>query len=217
MTLNPYQSPEPITDEFPDSGIAPTPGGWKLVLIAGILCVGLWLFPLVNFLALVFLGWASSRAWPSVTRRTALWMPLVAGVLWAVLIATGIPPIRSSTGQVHQWCGLMIVTLLYCCVGFALGVLWRQKMARRPLLAVGQSFALLFCLAVTFSASLTGYLDRDPVPDPEIAEETHNRFVVLHMFVLPALIAMMLAIWHFAFLPPHEPQTIAQPRSGASQ
>ena len=62
----------------------------------------------------------------------------------------------------------------------------------------------MFCLLMAISASLTGYLDKDPVADPEIAEGTHHRFVVLHFFVQPAFIATMLLLWHLAFRAPRK-------------
>jgi len=199
VNSNPYQSPHPA-DVVPRAvDVQPARGGWSWVLVAVVLTALLWLVPFLNFLPLVFLGWATSRAWPHAARIACRSQPLIAGAMLGVLFTSGLLPARISTLDVHRWSGHGLLILQYLSVPFSLGVLLHRKLMQRPVIAVLQSLTLLLCLAVSFFAAFTGYLDVDPVPDQVIAQETHNRFVVLHMFLLPMILAATLTIWHFAF------------------
>ena len=53
--------------------------------------------------------------------------------------------------------------------------------------------ALLGLLGIFLLAAFTGYLG--PSHRVQQLEETHNRFVVLHCFVLPAISAHLLVVW----------------------
>ena len=198
---NPYQSPHSAQVVLGTGDVWPARGGWRWVLVAVLLAALLWLVPFLNFLPLVFLGWAASRAWPQAARMASCSQPLIAGAILGVLIPSGLLPDRVSTVDVHRWSGHGLLIFQYVSVPFSLGVLIHQKLMQRPVIAGLQSLMLLLCLAVSFSASFTGYLDVEPGPDPVIAKENHNRFVVLHMFLLPMILAATLTIWHFAFWP----------------
>ena len=211
---NPYESPTPtVVIPVPVELIA-APGGWKLVLFATVVVAVCLPVPFVNFAAIGFLGWMTSRAWPHRARVIARCFPVVAGVFLAVLLISGFSHHVTSLNEIHRWAGHGLVTLVYLCVAFSLGILLHQKITRRPVLAVVQSLTLLFCIAMTLSASFTGYLDAGPVPDPVIAEETHNRFVVLHLVVQPTFLAILFVAWFFMFRSPRQISETPQPRSG---
>jgi hypothetical protein len=200
---NPYESPTPTVVTRVPVELTAARGGWKLVLFATLVAAICFRIPFVNFAAIGFLGWMTSRAWPLRARVIARYFPTVAGVFLVVLLISGFARPATTLNEVHRWAGHGLVILVYLCVAFSLGVLLHQKITASPILAVVQSLALLFCLAVTLSASFTGYLDADPVPDPAIAEETHNRFIVLHLIVQPTFLAMLFAAWFFMFGAPH--------------
>jgi len=194
---NPYESPTPTSETRAPAELIAAPGSWKLVLFATLVAAVCFPVPFVNFAAISFLGWTTSRAWPRRARMIARYFPVIAGTFLTGLLISGFSRHVTSLNKIHHWAGHGLVTLVYLCVAFSLGVLFHQKITRRPILAFVQSLALLFCLAMTLSASFTGYLDVDPVPDPVIAEETHNRFVVLHLVVQPMLLATLFVAWFF--------------------
>lgn len=215
MESNPYQSPDPLSDSRLHAESAPPRDGWKGVVAAAIVAVIFWYVPFLNFPPLIILGWATSRAWSLTARAIARATSLAAGVVLGILLISGAWAQATGPNDVHRWAGHGMVTLLYLCVGFSLGVLLHQKITRHPILAVIQSLALLLCLAVSVSASLTGYLDVEPSANPVIAEENHNRFIVLHMFLLPTILLVLLGIWHFAFWSVHEASQTANKVVGA--
>jgi hypothetical protein len=210
---NPYESPTPTVVTRVPVELTAAPGGWKLVFFATLVAAVCLPVPFVNFTAIGFLGWVTSRAWPQRVRVIASCLPAVAGAFLIVLLISGFSHHATSLNEIHRWMGHGLVTLVYLCVAFSLGILLHQKITRTPVLAVVQSLTLLFCLAMTLSASFTGYLDADPVPDPVVAEETHNRFVVLHLVIQPTLLATLFVAWFFMLRAPRRITEISQPRS----
>ena len=205
MYRNPYQSPSPISDPPSTVEAAPAKSGWKWVAVAAFLVVAVWCIPFANFPAFIALGWTASRAWPQRTRGLCRYMPLAAALVLGVLVITGLARLPRDPSDVHRWMGHGMIIIFYLSAAVSLGCLWHQKFSRRPILAAGQSLAILLCLAMTFSACLTGYaLGSEPVPDPEIEEGNRNRFLFLHFAMQPAFIAAMLLIWNVAFWSPRK-------------
>jgi hypothetical protein len=210
----PYESPTPKVATRVPVELTAAPGGWKLVIFATLVVAVCSPVPFANFAATGFLGWMTSRAWPQRARVIARYFSVVAGLFLTVLLVSGFSYDVTSLNEIHRWAGHGLVILVYLCVAFSLGILLHQKITGRPVLAVVQSLALLFCLAMTLSASFTGYLDADPVSDPIIAEETHNRFVVLHLVVQPTLLATLFEAWFFMFRAPRRLTEVLQQSCG---
>jgi hypothetical protein len=196
---NPYQSSNAVTEDSIEREGSPPANAWKWAIAAAIIAIVFWCIPLLNFPPLIFLGWATSRAWPSHSRVIARLLAIAAGACLGILLLSGLLIVNGVHNEIHHWAGHGIVMLIYPSSAFSLGVLLQQKLQRRPVAAIAQSFALLFCLALTLSTSFTGYLDVEPSSDSRIAQETHNRFMVLHLVLQPAIIAAMLAVWHLSF------------------
>lgn len=127
-----------------------------------------------------------------------------------LLLVTGLPHASDLLAYVHRWTGHVLVILLWICVPFAVLALAIGKLWRFPLTTIGQGFVLLLAIPVMLLASFTGYLG--PSYDPLMNEETRIRFLVLHCFILPALLTCLLVAWFFIFRSGH-----AEPRSGGSQ
>jgi hypothetical protein len=198
---NPYESPSVAADRDPTHSLPPK-GGWKWVAISAVAVIAASPISFANLPVLIALGWTASRAWPSQTRAICRYLPIATALLLGALAISGIWRLSGNVGDFHRWTGHLLVLLMWLCVPFSLGCLWHQKARSRPILTLCQSVSLLLCMLMTLSASMTGYLDKDPVPYPEIAEETHNRFVALHFFIQPIFITSMLVVWNIAFWSP---------------
>jgi hypothetical protein len=105
-----------------------------------------------------------------------------------------------AAGQVHRWTGHLLVILVWVSVPFALVVLLIYKLGRHPFAAIGQSLFLLLSLPIALIASFTGYLG--PIRSAEIGEQASNRFYVLHMCILPSVLAVLFIGWFFIFRTP---------------
>ena len=120
---------------------------------------------------------------------------MLIAVVWG-----GVQRLHQDAGW-HGRLGHIMFSILYQSVAFSLGCLWKLKVRLRPSATIAQSIALVLCLAMTLSATITGYAKTDLPAEYPFADENHNRFVALHIYGQPVFIAMMLAIWNFAFRP----------------
>jgi hypothetical protein len=126
-------------------------------------------------------------------------MAATLGAALGILLVSGLGNLAGPLGQVHRWTAHGLVILLWLCLPFAIVVLLVQKLRQLPFASIGQALALLFCLPVSLVTAFTGYLG--PFQNPDLDEATRNRFNVLHMVVLPSILAALFVSWFFIFRP----------------
>jgi hypothetical protein len=154
-----------------------------------------WLFsPLVLFaIAVIF-----AQRFRSELRKLSLFLVIVALVLFASLVMTGIMYEPDSTlGDVHKWLGHLSVVNLWTAAPLSLGFFLRVRLRPRPVATPAYCFLILCAVACDLSTSFTGY----PGPSHnnyETESVDATRFEVLHMFVLPAITGLLVSTWHMA-------------------
>jgi len=126
--------------------------------------------------------------------------PFLAAMVVCILV-TGCFHSDNSAARIHWWAGHLLVVAVWLFVPFAIGVVLQQLIHQRPVAAIIQCFGLLLFLGLALVASATGYLG--PSHQPQLYEESRNRFVVLHCYVLPGTICAALIGW-FQFLGPRK-------------
>jgi hypothetical protein len=151
------------------------------------------------FPILIAAGWVCSHNRPNVTRIVARCVALLAGVSLGMIAISGQLRSLPAVADFHKWMGRGMLIVQWLGIPFAAGVILRQQIRSHMVVAIGYSLALVCTLVVSFLASITGYLG--PLNNPETTEETRNRFVILHMFVLPAMLAILRCVWFFALRP----------------
>ncbi len=139
-------------------------------------------------------GYLLAKRWPTVARRSCEGMLFVSAVSLSTLAISGAWHGNRATGQLHRWLGHILVIIVWLSVPAMCGIFfrWRYQL-KTPRMTVAIVFLILLLVA-TVLGSMTGYLDW--VGDDLAAQESHNRFVVLHFFFFPACMAALLAgIW----------------------
>ena len=140
----------------------------------------------------VFLTWAIFA--PATVRfivECGLWL---FGALVGAEIVSGL--VRHANDEPlllagHRWAGHLLVILAWAIMGASLAIVIRHFRSAR-------GTAILFCLvsiaafAFTMLGSFTGYL-RPFAPDAD--PETQNRFFLLHAFVPPIILAIIVPFW----------------------
>lgn len=156
------------------------------------------LLKLSGFFGMIAVAWWVSTRYEERSRRIAGLLPIVAVGALCCLVPTGV--LRNDRlADMHSWVGHALGSFLWLSVPFAIGWLLERDIRRRPVRAIVRSLAPLSTLALGLLASATGYLG--PTHSAAISEETRNRFQVLHLFVLPTLLTLLLVIWRRLFLP----------------
>jgi quinol-cytochrome oxidoreductase complex cytochrome b subunit len=148
------------------------------------------------FPALIAIGWASSRRQPSVSRIVARCSALVIGIALGLITISGLLQSIMELAGLHKWSGHGLLILIWLSVPFSIGVLLQQRSMQYPARTIGYSLAMLLALVAAFLGSITGYLG--PSGNREIGEKARNRFIVLHCFVLPAVLAALICVWIYA-------------------
>ena len=152
------------------------------------------LFPLI-----AVVGWFLSRRNDEFARRVVRVLSVIVALLFVIIVASGWLRPQPAAFSAHKWASHGFVITMWLFVPFSLGAALQMNLRRRPGVATAQIIVLLLLLAVGLLASFTGYLAPSGVED--IPEETKNRFVVLHLFAAPSLIAILLVAWWFLFGP----------------
>lgn len=194
---NPYQSPNAPNEAATHGAIPPPHWAWKWAVSAAMLAIVFSQASWLNLLALAVFGWTSAIAWPRLTIRVMRKAPIPAALLLGVLFFSGLLWPTGENGEIHRWTAHAMTILMWVAVPSGIGVLLQRKMSRHPLIAAVQSGLLFFFLAIVLESSFTGYLG--PINNPDIGEETRNRFIALHQFVLPLLCGTLLVAWPFFF------------------
>jgi hypothetical protein len=117
-----------------------------------------------------------------------------------ILVLSGIANELRALAEVHRWTAHALVILAWTGGPIAIGSQWQQKALKQPVGCIGNTLFVLVVIAVTFMATFTGYLG--PIGNPDSGADTHRRFIVLHMIVLPAILAALLGGWLRAFQKP---------------
>lgn len=138
-------------------------------------------------------GWFVARRDAEFADRTCRQFAMITSGILAVAVLSGVAGTFAGADLVHRWTSPVLIVLLWQAAPFSAGVLLRREFFDRPVLASVKGGALLALFGVTWLASLTGYLGPSNHEAP--MEETRNRFVVLHLWVLPALAAMLHGGW----------------------
>jgi cytochrome bd-type quinol oxidase subunit 2 len=158
------------------------------------------IYSLLVYAGLIVAGGFASHRQPEATRRVARGMAALALVTLALLVVTGLMRPRGTESEIHRWGAHLFVMFLSMGLAFSWGVLLQSQLRSRPWATSLRSLALFACAVVAMLASVTGYLG--PGHDPTAAEESHNRFVVLHAFMLPTVLGLLLVAWWRSFTPP---------------
>jgi hypothetical protein len=150
-------------------------------------------------IAIIALGILLSRRYRLLADSVACGLGILCIAIGLVIGVSGAfhgPPAMRS---LHHWTGLGITIAIWCSCLFSLGVAMEQARSRGIRLLTARFSALAFALLLGFFASFTGYLG--PAHDPEIPRDMHNRFIVLHMFVVPLLLGIPFTFWCYLFWP----------------
>lgn len=159
------------------------------------------LFKLFFNLAILALGFLLSRRHRSLADAITCGLGFFCLAIAIVIALSGIlhgPPFMKS---LHRWGGHGLVIALWCFWIFALGVSGEQTKSRGAGILLARITVITLALLLGLLASFTGYLG--PAHDPEIGRDmdTYNRFIVLHMFIVPTLLAILLGLWCKLFWP----------------
>ena len=154
---------------------------------------------LLLFPAIVLAAWLISRKRNASARKSARLMSVFLATILVCIAVTGWFRPVGEAATIHRWAGHALVLAAWLFVPFAVGVALQHHIHQRPIGAIAQVLALLLLLGLTLLASFTGYLG--PSHADQLTQETRNRFHVLHLFVLPGLVAVLLAFWFWFFRP----------------
>jgi hypothetical protein len=157
------------------------------------------LFKLFFNLAILALGFLTSRRHRSLADAITCGLGFICLAIAIVIALSGIlhePPFMKS---LHRWGGHGLVIALWCSWMFALGVSAEQTKSRGVGILLARLLVITLALLLGLFASFTGYLG--PAHDPELGRDSHNRFIVLHMFIVPTLLAILLGLWCKLFWP----------------
>lgn len=153
--------------------------------------------------AIIVAAWAVSKAHPERVRIVARGLPVVVAALLVLLAISGLVRHGGVLAEIHRWMAHVFFIVWWLGVPFGIGILLQQDFGKHPVAAIVQAIALLMGLAIVLVASMTGYLGPANLPpvDPAVGEETYNRFLVLHLVVLPGLCAALTVQWWWYFRP----------------
>ena len=151
------------------------------------------------FFGITAVTWYVAGVRGELARKLARLLPIAPGIVLGILIVSGCSRAMGGAGATHRWAGHALVIVLWACVPFAVGALLRLYFRTRPVVAIVQLVTLLFVLCIGLLSSFTGYLG--PSHHDALGEETHNRFVILHLYFLPALFLLLLIEWWWFFRP----------------
>jgi amino acid transporter len=140
--------------------------------------------------------WLASRRDHDQARKLARALVILPALILLALVVSGSLPPDPAAADFHRWSGHALVIAMWLCVAFAVGVVLQSQIRTHPAVAIAHSLLLVFALAVTLLASFTGYIDTS-----QAAEETKNRFIILHFYALPIAIAVLLCLWPTLFRP----------------
>jgi hypothetical protein len=111
------------------------------------------------------------------------------------LVVTGLLTAQPSIHALHRWSAHAMVIFAWVMLPLAIGLRYAIGSGSIKFVAL---LAVLF-LGLLFT-SVTGYLGPSTAAEygEQLGEETKNRFVVLHMGVLPAVLCLLSGIWVWA-------------------
>jgi quinol-cytochrome oxidoreductase complex cytochrome b subunit len=114
----------------------------------------------------------------------------VAGL--ACLAITGLLPPEPYSGEIHRWGAHGMIVFAWLALPLAIGLRYVCGLGSWKFIAT-----LAFLFLVLLLSSFTGYLGPTTASEhgQQLGEETHNRFIVLHMCVLPAVLFLLGGIW----------------------
>ena len=101
--------------------------------------------------------------------------------------------------DLHKWLGHGLVIAAWFAIPFIIGVSTKTSFRRGVAKAIGKVVLLLLMLLVVLLASFTGYMGPSHIAAPN--EQTATRFKVLHLFVLPSLIAILICMTYWWMRP----------------
>lgn len=154
-------------------------------------------FLLFPFLMVV--GWMVSARRAEVARRSVRLLSMIVATIFVIIVATGLARNELGRLNVHLWAGHAIVIAMWLIAPYSMGVALQVNLRRRPAFAILQVIIVILLLAAVLLASFSGYLAPSDVDG--IAEETRNRFTVLHLVATPLLVAILLGTWCLTFRP----------------
>lgn len=86
-----------------------------------------------------------------------------------------------------------------------IGMVWAKNFSERWPAAVAKTALMLVLCGAILLATFTGYLRPSPAEPGFGAEESRNRFLILHMIALPVAIAGLLGGWLWLLRNPVQP------------
>ena len=155
--------------------------------------------------AILVAAWLISSHYPERARQAARLLGFILAIGLIAMAATGYERLENPDST-HRWFGHGSLIVAWLAAPFAIGVILQRRIRLRPILAILQSFMILAAVGLNLEGGFTGYLGPSTQPNVEagnerLAEETINRFYVLHAVVLPCLYFAFLGIWIAIFRP----------------
>jgi hypothetical protein len=159
---------------------------------------------------LVIAGYQAAKYRPGPARTACRAAAALSAVVFASLVVSGAWRPSPAVADYHRYASHGLVILDWLLVFPAIGAAARLDFSRRPWRTTGQIIGLVAVLGFTLLTAFTGYLgpSHEPNQAGEVqAEETHNRFLVLHCVALPAIVAAITAAWLWSFRVPKSPES----------
>lgn len=150
---------------------------------------------LLSFPAVALIGWLVSCRNSELARKSGRALPVVLVGIFLGVAISGWMARGPAVSSVHKWTGHGLVIAVWLFVPFSAGVALQRHIPPRPRIAITQLIVVLLLLGAVLLSAFTGYLA--PSDTEDVARETRHRFIVLHLFALPSLIAILLCIWHW--------------------
>lgn len=145
-------------------------------------------------------GWLLSRAKPVFARQLSCIQLYAALATILVLLVTGVMRNDGRWGEAHRWTGHSLLIGMWLSGPLIIAGILQREWRQRPLVAIGNAVVWGALILLIFSATVTGYLGPsyqlwdDPNVAEQLREATNNRFRVLHLYILPATI-IVLMLW----------------------
>lgn len=150
-------------------------------------------------LVLAVIGGFVGRRWPEPANLAACVGGAVLLLMMLLLALTGVGHDTTPQDEVHRWTGHGMVIVLWWLAPFSLGVALGDSRSRGCFMTGSAVLLVVATVIMVLFTSFTGYLY--PHDRPPNAEETANRFWVLHGVVMPAITFLMLLGWMFFLWP----------------
>jgi hypothetical protein len=152
-------------------------------------------FPMIVAAAALLL----SRRWPGAMSRASRCLAVASGDVLLGIMAAGWGHRPGPVAATHRWLPHALVILDFYAIPLAIGVALAYPRGR-PVAKAARVLGLLAVLGAILLASFTGYVGPS---NEQINPMTLRRFQVLHYWVLPSVVIVLVIWWYRGLRPDH--------------